>query len=114
MKIEKYLLQAVRRAMTGHKRKGFHAAVGIRADGAIIYSRNNRQYVPTPSAHAEARLCRRLGRNAPLVIVVRIDKSGEWAMSKPCPGCEALLRRAKVKKVIWTSSARQYKQLSLV
>lgn len=78
-------------------------AVGIRKDGAIVRARNQQTKIPDTCVHAEARLCKKLGKDAPMVIVVRVSKTGELAMAKPCPNCERLLKRYRVKKVFYTT-----------
>lgn len=118
MKIEKYFIDAARLALldaskVGIKKTWFHAAVGIRSDDTIVYARNGGQNVPTPSAHAEARLCRKLGKAAPLVIVVRVNNQGLWMLSKPCGNCENLLRSMEVKKVLYTVAHEKWARLQM-
>lgn len=45
--------------------------------------------------HAEEALARRVDLRGAIVLVVRILKSGELAISKPCPICEEALTGAK-------------------
>lgn len=118
VKLEKYFINAVRLALldlnkTGVKKNWFHAAIGIRADGAIVTARNGGQNTPMPSAHAEARLCRKLGKDSPLVIVVRVNKQGQWMISKPCQNCEKTLRIMGVKRVLYTVSHEKWAQLKM-
>lgn len=83
-------------------------AVGVRADGAIVHSRNGSNSEPTPASHAEARLCSRLDRNA-VVYVARVSRSGgEFANARPCPRCLAVLRAHQVRKAYYTISASEY------
>ncbi len=87
------------------RRDYFLAAIGERADGTIVLSRNESTPVKTPQAHAEARLVKKLGKNATFVIVVRVSKGdGSLAMAKPCVHCAKALENFKVKKVYFTTS----------
>lgn len=117
MKLEKYFLDAARIALFDtrkfEKKVWLHAAVGIRNDGAVVYSRNGGQDFPTPSAHAEARLCRKLGKDSPLVLVIRVNKQGQWMMSKPCASCERILRNKEVRRVIYSTSHNKWEQMTL-
>lgn len=91
-------------ASAGDERRHFSlGAIGIRQDGAIVTARNEPTRVRNPCAHAEARLVRKLGKNAPLVIVVRVTKNGQLAMAKPCHNCERALRFHKVQKVFYST-----------
>lgn len=85
------------------KRDHFLGAIGIRKDGAIVVARNEPTQVRTPSAHAEARLVKKLGKDADLVVVVRVTKNGALAMAKPCKKCALALKNYRVKKVFYTT-----------
>jgi deoxycytidylate deaminase len=41
--------------------------------------------------------------NGSTIHVVRLDKSNDMAMAKPCPHCQKLLRRFQVKKVLYST-----------
>lgn len=43
------------------------------------------------------------------VYVVRLTKTGKYAMSKPCPFCETMLRGAKVRRAFYTTRERDFK-----
>jgi hypothetical protein len=92
-------------AINGDNRRDYLlGAVGERGDGAVVFARNEATQIRTPEAHAEFRLCSKLGLYAPLVIVVRVSKlTGELTLSKPCSSCEKMLRRSKVCKVIYST-----------
>lgn len=85
-------------------------AVAIRNDDVIVYAYNGSPGEPTPEHHCEARLVRKLDQGA-TVYLVRLTKDGQWANSKPCPDCMRALRRAKVKKVIYTQAPNQWESL---
>lgn len=78
-------------------------AVAIRKDGTKVFSRNEGVKVPTPSAHAEARLMKKAGHGS-TVYVARVIADGSPALARPCPRCMALLVSYKVKKVHYTTS----------
>ncbi len=117
MKIDKYFIEAVKIALLHDTNKRWmHAAIGIRKDGAIVYARNGGQNIAiserTPKlAHAEARLCRKLDKGAPLVIVVRVDSQGRMKMSKPCKACQQVLKNKKVRRVMWSANSSDYDQM---
>jgi tRNA(Arg) A34 adenosine deaminase TadA len=80
-------------------------AIAVRADGALVVSRNQSTKEPQPSCHAEARVLRKAGVGA-TVYVFRFGKLGRLTMAKPCPRCEARLRayRATVWYSDWTGA----------
>lgn len=89
----------------------FVGAVGVRADGARVFARNEAAEGRKPCAHAEARLVRKLGRGASVVFVARYSPGNKaWALAKPCPDCERALRRAHVKKVVYTVGPDLYQE----
>lgn len=77
-------------------------AVGMRKDGVIVSSRNIAAPDYAPDHHAEVRLARKLtpGSTVWVARVARCD--GEWAMAKPCRGCERRLKAAGVSRVVYT------------
>ncbi len=106
MRLKDMIKQGVLFTLAGDQNRAFWlGAVGVRKDGAIVRARNEKTKVPTPCAHAEARLCKKLGKEAPLVIVIRLQKDGNLAMAKPCHNCERALRRHKVKKVFYSTNS---------
>lgn len=77
-------------------------AVGLRADGVFVSSRNIAAPDCAPQHHAEARLVRKLTPSS-CVWVARVRrKDGDWGLAKPCPGCQRLLRSSGVKRVVYT------------
>jgi deoxycytidylate deaminase len=82
-------------------------SVAIRGDGTIVRSCNGAPKHPTPPHHSEARLCRKLDRDA-IVFVARTTRDGKWSMSKPCQHCQRAMKRAYVKKVYYTISDMEY------
>ena len=58
------------------------------------------------TTHAEIGAILGLARSATAgatVFVVRVNKLGEYRMSKPCPMCEEVLKFVGVKKVVYTT-----------
>jgi tRNA(Arg) A34 adenosine deaminase TadA len=86
------------------KRHYWIAAIGIRKDGAIVMSRNETTRVPNPDGHAEKRLTKKLGMDAPFVLVVRINRDGSMQLAKPCVRCEGALRAHRVKSIFYTTA----------
>lgn len=104
MRLKDMIKQGVSFTLAGDQNRAFWlGAVGVRKDGAIVRARNEKTKVPTPCAHAEARLCKKLGKDSPMVIVVRLLRDGNLAMAKPCPNCERALKRHRVKKVFYST-----------
>ena len=92
------------------KRKSFMGAVAIRKDGVLVKSRNGLTIRPdckSLSAHAEIRVLRKAGYGA-TVYVARVNKSGQFAMAKPCVYCMASLRSRGVDMVYWTVSNNEW------
>ena len=87
------------------KRQYWLGAIGIRKDGAIVMARNEASPGRNPHIHAEARLTKKLGLDAPLVLVVRILKNGDLAMAKPCEHCQAILKNHRVKTIVYTTES---------
>lgn len=78
-------------------------SLGVRRDGTIVRSYNGcgRSDDKKLSAHAEARLVRKLGEGG-VVYVGRVRRdNGLMAMAKPCPRCEAALRNRGVVKCFY-------------
>jgi len=91
-------------------------AVGLREDGASVYSRNGavsysasvEAYHLTPNSHAEGRLLRKLGKNG-IVYVARVfRKDRTLAMARPCGMCQTRLRAFNVEKVYYTIDNNHY------
>lgn len=112
--MHKYLKMAHLNASRGNKhRRAFVGAVGIRADGTVVISWNGSSagttYERCPTAHAERRLCRKLGYGASVVYVARSRReNGSMAMSRPCADCERVLRSRGVKRVEYTISDNEF------
>ncbi len=110
------LHRAALAAVTDRRQEYFLAAIGLRADGAIVCATNQAAgmrggKIRLWSTHAEARLCKKLDYGA-TVFVARILTTG-WAMAKPCPRCESLLRRRNVKTVYYTTGPNTYEKMEL-
>ena len=83
-------------------------ALGIRADGAVIRSRNSSVAETFPEAHAEFRLSKKLNYGS-IVYVARVlkDDSG-WGMARPCPNCLRILHYRGIKKVYYTITSGEF------
>lgn len=107
----KMLAMAAQFAKLGKDSRSFClGAMAIRDDETIVYAYNGNPHYPTPAAHCEARLVRKLDKGA-TVYLVRLTKNGEWANSKPCPDCMRALKRKYVKKIYYTIAPKQYDSL---
>lgn len=81
-------------------------AVGIRGDGVIVCARNSACREPTPDAHAEARLARKLGGGT--VFVARILQNGQWGLARPCPPCLTRLKAKRVERIFYTIGPNEW------
>lgn len=124
MQVEKYFALARDVITLGNDLKNFYVgAVGIRQDGVIVASQNG-AFIQHPSvtmpfktkrfrfpeAHAEAKLCKKLGKNG-IIFVVRLSKNPqnkEYKMARPCETCMVRLINSKVKKIYYTFDNDHY------
>ncbi len=97
-----------------NERNHLVGAVGIRWDGKLVSSKNGAvhstsiDYHPVAFSHAEARLCRKLGKGG-IVYVARVArKDGAWVMARPCGSCQRICRSYQVKKVYYTINEEHY------
>lgn len=107
-----YLRIAARVALNGQPRDYALGAVGIRSDGAIVSSFNGAARIPTPNAHAEARLARKLD-NGSEVYVARVLRCGSFALSRPCARCQAAMRARGVRRAYYSISDNEYGVMQL-
>lgn len=87
-------------------------AVGIRSDGVIVTSNNVPCRQQQKSAHAEARLARKLNHDS-VVFVARILRSGIRVNARPCLNCQKILTRRGITRVYYTISDSEYGVLNL-
>jgi len=114
MSIPRLLRIAAKVACIRNDRRAFRlGAVAVRSDGALVAAYNGAAKTPSPSAHAEARVVRKLDQGA-YVYIARVARgTGELANAKPCKNCERALRRARVKKAFYTVGPSEYGVLDL-
>lgn len=99
---------AARLALGCDKRKNYRlAAVCVRRDGAITFSRNELTQTPQPRCHAESRVLQK-SDNGCTLYVARVHADGCWAQSKPCSRCQAIIRNMGVSKVVYTIGPGEY------
>lgn len=91
---------AVKRSTTRHFLIG---AAAIRADGALVVSRNECAPIPNKNAHAEARVLRKAGQRPECVVVARLLRNNEIGLAKPCKACEIKLRAMQAEEVYYTT-----------
>jgi cytidine deaminase len=114
-----FLQQAALMAIPSHnndKRAFWLGCIGIREDNAIVCAKNGavefhgeiENYQLVPSAHAEGRVLRKLGKNG-IIFVARISKKDHsWAMARPCRMCRVRIKSFKVRKVFYTIDPSHY------
>lgn len=108
----RYLLLAAEAAGQKDGRRYRLGAIGIRKDGVMVYARNGHPSDRTPSAHAEARLSRKLTPYSE-VYVARVSPEGYLRMAMPCSLCRTSLRSAGVTKVTYSVDTDTYGVLYL-
>lgn len=90
--------------------------IGIRDDGALVSSKNGasnfsatvENYQLLPSAHAEGRILRKLGKNG-IIYVARVSrKDRSYRMARPCGMCRTQLKSSGVKKAFYTIDNHHY------
>jgi tRNA(Arg) A34 adenosine deaminase TadA len=96
----------------GVRRKYRLGAVGVRSDGVIVTANNLSCRRPTPYAHAEARLVRKLDFGS-TVFVVRIQRNGTTVNARPCRDCEIAMRLRGVETCYYTISEKEWGVLHL-
>jgi tRNA(Arg) A34 adenosine deaminase TadA len=112
-KVNKYFRLAKEVAVKGPSiRQNLLGAVGVRTDGAIVKSNNLSCRFPTKEAHAEARVCRKLGWGG-TVYVVRVLRDGTLTMAKPCRNCENRMRLSGVVKVYYSINENEFGVMTL-
>jgi deoxycytidylate deaminase len=96
-------------ARGGDKNKNYLLmAMAERSDGAVVISPNALTKIPMYAAHAEARVLKKADANCILYVARVLRETGDWAISKPCPRCQALIRARHVKKVYYTIEPNKY------
>lgn len=83
------------------------ACVVHRKDGAITYSVNEHTRVPVPGGHAEARATAKADVGS-ILYVARVTRDGQWAMSRPCSKCQAIIRNRGIEKVYYTIAPNEF------
>lgn len=110
-KVDTYFRMAAIAARNGDskeaERQYWIGAVGVRKDGAVVSSNNVPSRLQEPAAHAESRLCRKLDRGA-TVYVVRLRRSGGFALARPCRHCRKIMRNRGVKRCYYTITSNEY------
>ena len=101
--IRRHLELAAEVALADDKREHRIGAVGLRADGTIVTARNGScpNGTRAPSAHAEARLARKLDFGS-IVFVTRVSPGGRWGLAKPCARCLRVLKAHGVERVYYS------------
>lgn len=90
-------------------------SVGIRKEGTLVSARNGAvrcldtgDYQVIPSAHAEWRLCSKLGKYGTVYVARVAKRDGSLAMARPCVPCQIRLRSLKVERAYYSINDYQY------
>lgn len=100
--MNKLLVRALQVAARGEERNFWVGAAALRTDGRIVTAKNGRSQFPHAPSHAEARLIKKLGPGA-TVVVARLLKNGNCGLALPCTKCRVALRNKGVKNVYYTT-----------
>lgn len=99
----------------GDQRNFLLGCVAERRDGTIVSARNGavrcldtEDYQLIPSAHAEFRCGRKMGKYATVYVARVARKDGSLVMSRPCPTCRFRLRSLKVERAYYSINDFQY------
>jgi deoxycytidylate deaminase len=111
--MHKYLRIASHISVKGNRlRRALVGAVGQRSDGTIVQAWNGSSagttYDRCPSAHAEARLLRKLDAGSTVYVARTRKEDGKLAIAKPCKDCERLMRHRGVKRVEYSINDNEY------
>jgi len=60
------------------------------------------------SIHAEVAALRGVDAEGSTIYVARVTRSGRRGMARPCHRCEAVIRKAGVRRVVWTMDDFNY------
>lgn len=113
MNHKKMLEIAAQIAGAKNNRTYLMAALAYRRDGTLICSPNGSPKEPNQQSHAETRLARKLD-TANEVFVARILKNTrDWALARPCEGCQIILRSKLVKRVFYTIAPNEWGVIEL-
>lgn len=102
--MQKKLERAIKLASKSRHASHRHSAMVYRG-GNLVSSGVNHD-----SVHAEVQALKKLWPNHRIdttVVTIRMTKGGRLGMAKPCPICEAYMRGAGVKKVIYSDASGQ-------
>lgn len=110
-KVEKYFRMAKLVALRGDakdaQRQYRIGAVGIRNDGVIVGASNVPSRKQIVNAHAEYRTAKMLTIDS-IMFVVRISRSGNLRLAKPCEKCQKYLKFRKVRKCYYSIDNENY------
>lgn len=114
MSFDKRMLAAAAAAAKRNDRKGkdprgfLIGAVGIRSDGVLVTSKNVAATDLAPNHHAEARLSRKLTPNSTVWVARVLRASTDWAMARPCQGCQNRMKAVGVHRVVYTIGPNEW------
>jgi tRNA(Arg) A34 adenosine deaminase TadA len=117
-KTKRYLSVAKRMAQQGDHRRPNHGAVLVKGGNIINAAHNKWSYSSfgkrfrerdkgISTLHAELAAVLNLDRTTTQgtdIYVVRVDKAGEFKMSKPCTMCETALKHVGIKRIYYTTN----------
>jgi len=89
--------------------------VGIRKDGAMIFSKNGAVYATMtedyqllPGSHAECRAIQKMDYGGVLYVARVKRKDRTLGMARPCLMCQIKIKAKGIKKVYYTINPNQY------
>jgi tRNA(Arg) A34 adenosine deaminase TadA len=116
MKVKKYFEIARQVAKSGDapgvKRHYRLGAVGVRKDGVMVCASNISTRKPSPKAHAERRLVKKMTDKSNM-FVVRIDSKNKFKLARPCNSCLSAMRRRGISRCYYTVDEHEYGVIDL-
>ena len=89
--------------------------VGIRKDGALVFSQNGAVFSTTisnyqflPECHAECRTLRKMDRGGILYVSRILRKDQSLAMAMPCGMCQVKIKSKDIRKVYYSINESQF------
>jgi len=116
-RIQRYLSAAKKIAQQGDCEKTSHGAILVKGGNVINAAHNKWSYSSfgkrfrerdkgISTLHAELAVVLNLDRSITQgtdIYVVRVDRAGEFRMSKPCSMCESALKHVGIKRIYYTT-----------
>ena len=127
-KVRSYFDLAKRVAQQSQHDHFKHGAVLVKGGSVLNTSCNKDKYKSFGNRFRDTKVCGHATHHAELgcilgldksttqgatIYVVRVNRQGEYRLSKPCPMCEEVLKFCGVKRVVYTTDNKAAKKIKL-